>query len=106
MKKIVLLRNGFVVAARYAGGSGKKIGQEVAVPIHLQDGEELTISTKQLGRRLFTAMWTSQEGAGRPLSKGTGATLTDPSDPLVFPRISTVSRGRTRTPAPVATTSR
>jgi hypothetical protein len=31
-------------------------------------------------------MWTSQEGAGRPLSKGTGAPVSDPSDPLVFPR--------------------
>jgi hypothetical protein len=27
-----------------------------------------------------------QEGAGRPLSKGTGAPLTDPRKPLVFPR--------------------
>src|SRR5262245_54611409 len=31
-------------------------------------------------------MWTSQEGAGRPLSKGTGAPLSDPSDLLVFPK--------------------
>jgi len=72
-----------------AAGSGKKIGQEVAVPVHLQDGDEFTISTKDLiafGQKLFTAMWTSQEGAGRPLSKGTGAPLADPSDPLVFPR--------------------
>jgi hypothetical protein len=72
-----------------AAGSGKKIGEEVAVPVHLQDGDEFTISTKDLiafGQKLFTAMWTSQEGAGRPLSKGTGAPLADPSDPLVFPR--------------------
>jgi Di-haem oxidoreductase, putative peroxidase len=72
-----------------AADSGKKIGQEVAVPVHLQDGDEFTISTRDLiafGQKLFTAMWTSQEGAGRPLSKGTGAPLADPSDPLVFPR--------------------
>src|SRR5436309_1485678 len=72
-----------------AAGSGKKIGQEVAVPVHLQDGDEVATSTKDLiafGQKLFTAMWTSQEGAGRPLSKGTGAPLADPSDPLVFPR--------------------
>jgi hypothetical protein len=31
-------------------------------------------------------MWTAQEGAGRPLTKGTGAPLSDPSSPLVFPR--------------------
>jgi len=76
------------VLVSYAA-SGKKIGQEVAIPVHLQDGDEFTISTKELiafGRKLFTAMWTSEEGAGRPLTKGTGAPLSDSSDPLVFPR--------------------
>jgi hypothetical protein len=66
-----------------------KIGQEVAVPVHLEDGQEFQTSTRQLishGRLLFTAMWTSQEGGGRPLTKGTGAPLSDPSDPLTFPR--------------------
>lgn len=66
-----------------------KIGEEVAVPVHLQDGEEFRLSTRELitfGKQLFTAMWTSQEGAGRPLTKGTGAPLSDPSDPLTFPR--------------------
>ncbi len=38
------------------------------------------------GEKLFKANWTSQEGGGRPLTKGTGASLSDPSDPLVFPR--------------------
>jgi hypothetical protein len=38
------------------------------------------------GQKLFTAMWTVQEGAGRPLSKGTGAPLADARNPLVFPR--------------------
>jgi hypothetical protein len=81
----------FVVAVLFlhAAGTGKKIGQEVAIPAHLQDGEEFTLSTKDLiafGRSLFTAMWTSQEGAGRPLTKGTGAPLSDPGDPLIFPR--------------------
>src|SRR5262249_53911483 len=73
----------------YGAVNAKKIGQEVAIPVHLQDGEEFTMSTRQLidfGRKLFTAMWTSREGAGRPLSKGTGAPLSDPSDPLVFPK--------------------
>jgi len=66
-----------------------KIGQEVAISVHLQDGEEFRTSTRELiayGKQLFTAMWTSQEGAGRPLTKGTGAALSDASDPLIFPR--------------------
>jgi hypothetical protein len=66
-----------------------KIGREVAVPVHLEDGQEFQTQTRQLiahGRLLFTAMWTSQEGGGRPLSKGTGAGLSDPTDPLTFPR--------------------
>jgi len=69
--------------------NGTSIGQEVAIPVHLQDGQEYEISVQQLiafGRKLFTAMWTIQEGAGRPMSKGTGAPLSDPQDPLIFPR--------------------
>ncbi|MEZ4681251.1 MAG: di-heme oxidoredictase family protein [Caldilineaceae bacterium] len=38
------------------------------------------------GHDLFTANWTSQEGGGRPLSKGTGAMLSDRENPLTFPR--------------------
>lgn len=66
-----------------------KLGREVAIPRHLQDGEEYRLSTRDLiafGEKLFTAMWTSQEGAGRPLTKGTGNPVSDPSSPLVFPR--------------------
>src|SRR6267378_1513547 len=66
------------------------IGREVAIPRHLQDGDESQLSIPQLiafGEKLFTARWTVQEGAGRPLSKGTanGPRLSDPSRPLVFP---------------------
>jgi cytochrome c peroxidase len=66
-----------------------QIGAEVAVPVHLQDGQEYTTSIRHLirfGEQLFTAMWTAQEGGGRPLTKGTGAPLSDGSTPLVFPR--------------------
>src|SRR5215472_2185547 len=66
-----------------------EIGQEVAIPRHLQDGEEFQVSLAQLlehGRNLFTASWTIQEGGGRPLTKGTGAPLKDPTSPLLFPR--------------------
>ena len=70
-------------------GSRGKVGQEIAVPVHVQDGEEFKTPVSELisfGEKLFAAMWTSQEGAGRPLSKGTGGSLSDPSAPLVFPR--------------------
>lgn len=69
--------------------SSYQIGREVAIPHHLQDGQEFDVSTRQLiqyGEKLFTARFTIQEGAGRPLTKGTGAPLSDPSSPLVFPR--------------------
>ena len=65
------------------------IGREVAIARHLQDGEEFTISMRELikyGSRLFTAKFTIQEGAGRPMSKGTGNPISDPISPLVFPR--------------------
>jgi cytochrome c peroxidase len=65
------------------------VGREVAIPRHLQDGEEFHVSLRDLlrhGQRLFDAVWTVQEGGGRPLTKGTGAPLADGSDPLVFPR--------------------
>jgi cytochrome c peroxidase len=65
------------------------IGDEVAIERHLADGEEFRLSAPALaahGRKLFEAVWTSQEGGGRPLTKGTGSPLADPSDPLVFPR--------------------
>ena len=66
-----------------------QIGSEVAIPIHLQNGEEFNAPIVQLiqyGAQLFNAKFTIQEGAGRPLSKGTGAPISDSSSPLVFPR--------------------
>ena len=65
------------------------IGKELAVPRHLADGEEFVISPRRLiahGRLLFEAVWTPQEGGGRPFSKGNGDPLSDPTTPLVFPR--------------------
>ena len=81
----------FVIVAlawTQAGALGQ-VGVEVAIPRHLQNGEEFGISLPRLirfGKKLFEAKWTIQEGAGRPLSKGTGDPLSDPSNPLVFPR--------------------
>jgi hypothetical protein len=66
-----------------------QIGREVSVPRHLVNGEEYRLPLQEVlehGRRLFVANWTIQEGAGRPLVKGTGRELADPGRPLVFPR--------------------
>lgn len=65
------------------------IGRELSAPRHLEDGAEFTLPLHEVlahGEQLFTAVWTEQEGAGRPLAKGTGAPLTEASDPLRFPR--------------------
>jgi len=79
-----------LVGCFVAGGApAVEIGREVAVARHLEDGEESTLGKMELiahGRLLFDARWTVQEGAGRPLTKGTGAPLADPSSPLLFPR--------------------
>jgi len=78
-----------LVVSVAAIGQGSPIGREVAIPSHLADGEEFNISVPQLiqfGQKLFNAKFTVQEGAGRPRSKGTGAPISDPSSPLLFPR--------------------
>jgi hypothetical protein len=70
-------------------GPGPQVGREVAIPAHLQDGNEFNIPLTQLidyGRQLFTAKFTVQEDAGRPASNGAGAPLPDPTSPLLFPR--------------------
>lgn len=68
-----------------------RIGREVAIAEHLQNGQEFQISLGTLldfGKQLFTANWTIQEGQGRPFAKGmpTPTLLSDLSSPLVFPR--------------------
>jgi len=66
-----------------------QIGKEVSSYERLENGEEFIVSQRELIRRgeaAFSAQWTSQEGGGRPLTTGTGAKVSDPSDPLVFPR--------------------
>lgn len=86
---VVVLFSVFVWGQTATKKTRGRIFEEVAVPIHLQDGDEYRVSTRELiayGRTLFTAMWTSQDGAGRPVTKGTGAPLSDPGSPLVFPR--------------------
>jgi cytochrome c peroxidase len=65
------------------------IGREVSVPVHLKDGQEFSLPIEALlaqGKVLFNANWTEQEGGGRPLTKGTGRPLSDPSRPLTGTR--------------------
>lgn len=84
-------------AMRFGGNSTShlSIGREVSVPAHLRDGQEFAIPLDELvrhGQLLLTAIWTDQEGGGRPLTKGTGRPLADLSQPLegirAFNRIS------------------
>ncbi len=58
--------------------------------IHLRDGEEFSTSIAMLlarGAELFKANWTQEQGGGRPLTKGTGRPLADPSQPLSGHRV-------------------
>jgi len=85
----LVLLSSFVAVAAWGQSPSSQVGREVAIPVHLQDGEEFTTPKLQLiqfGAQLFNAKFTVQEGAGRPMTKGTGAPISDPSSPLVFPR--------------------
>jgi len=88
-RSFVFLTPFLVAMVAWAQSPSSQVGREMAIPVHLQDGEEFNLPVTQLvqfGAKLFNAKFTSQEGAGRPLSKGTGAPLSDLSSPLVFPR--------------------
>ncbi len=83
----------FVLLRPHAAGAQSaghgRIGREVAVAHHLEDGEEFSVPLAELlahGRLLFSASWTEQEGGGRPLTKGTGRPLSDPTHPLTGAR--------------------
>lgn len=88
-KQYALLAAVIGLGAGVATVHATDIGKEVAIPQHLADGDEYVVPLDLLishGRDFFAANWTIQEGGGRPLSKGTGPGLADPTDPLVFPR--------------------
>lgn len=87
--RLLLMVCALTYSSSVFGWDDLQIGREVAIPVHLQDGDEYQLSIPRLvdfGRSLFVARWTVQEGAGRPKTKGTGAPLADEQDPLVFPR--------------------
>jgi Di-haem oxidoreductase, putative peroxidase len=65
------------------------VGRENGLSCRLNDGQEFLTSVGQLlslGRSLFSANFTESDGAGRPLTKGTGRPLTDSSHPLIGSR--------------------
>jgi hypothetical protein len=65
---------------------GGLLGTETALKEHLKDGEEFGWSLSRVllaGKLIFNANWTDQEGGGRPLMKGTGHPLSDPTHALV-----------------------
>ena len=79
----------FLLIRTCALAADTKLGSEVSVTRRLADGEEFRLPLPQLfthGQLLFNANWTEQEGGGRPLTKGTGRPLSDPSLPLTGPR--------------------
>lgn len=78
-----------VSAWPWASPAPAQIGSEKSIPRHLRDGEEVDTELSVLlqhGEALFSAVWTSQEGAGRPLTKGAGGPLSNLASPLQFPR--------------------
>jgi cytochrome c peroxidase len=95
---VLVTANGVALAQRSLSPASS-IGREVAVPVHLRDGQEFSLSLEALllhGKLLFDANWTDQEGGGRPLTKGTGRPVSDPTRPL------TGSRAFNRVSAPDA----
>jgi len=82
----ILVSLGWLTAA---SADTAEIGRERSAYQRLEDGEEFTVSTGELikrGRAAFTARWTPEEGAGRPMTVGTGAPINVPGAPLEFPR--------------------
>jgi cytochrome c peroxidase len=68
---------------------GTRIGDERAVPVHLQDDREFEVGMPALlahGKRVFEAAWTTEDGGGRPFTKGSGRDLSDRSQSLVGAR--------------------
>jgi cytochrome c peroxidase len=86
MSKLLALLLAFCVSALpQTTFAPTTLGREVAIPSHLPDGAEFRLTPKELvryGNQLFSANWTEQEGGGRPLTKGTGKPLVDPTRPL------------------------
>ena len=66
------------------------IGEEQFPSEHLNDSCDLNfyrlVTLVRYGKLVFENNFTEQDGAGRPLTKGTGRPLSDPTHPLIGPR--------------------
>ncbi|MEZ4865465.1 MAG: di-heme oxidoredictase family protein [Caldilineaceae bacterium] len=65
------------------------LGMENGLAQHLRDGDEYSLplaTLLQQGETLFTTVWTTADGAGRPFSNGMGGGLANDARPLAFPR--------------------
>ncbi len=77
---------GWALAQIDASALKNRIGAELGLAQRLQDDQEFQLPLAALleqGRRVFSAAWTAEEGGGRPLTKGNGRELSDPTRPLV-----------------------
>lgn len=80
---------GWVGAQIDALALAERIGAEFGLRQRLQDDQEYRLPIAALleqGRQVFAANWTTEEGGGRPLTKGNGRELSDPGRPLVAGR--------------------
>lgn len=77
-----------VMPAGAGDGPTPALGEERSVYVRTPDSEAPSLDIVDWLRRgetVFTAQWTPVEGAGRPLTTGTGSQLADGSRPLTFP---------------------
>lgn len=78
-----------VVVAHFVIASAHPIGQEHALPRHLADGEEFTLSPYVLidwGSRMFQANWTIQDGAGGGRATASRVRMQIPVWVVIMPR--------------------
>jgi Di-haem oxidoreductase, putative peroxidase len=76
-------------AVSMSTSSAQDLGVEKAIAKHFADGDEFSKSLKKVldhGDELFAAMWTKNDGQGRPLTGGTGNPLAEPNEPLTGAR--------------------
>ena len=64
-RSLAFLSPFLVAVVAWSQNPNSQVGREVAIPSHLQDGEEFSTSVSQLiryGAQLFNARFTVQEG--------------------------------------------
>ena len=75
-------------SSHLAAQTADLIGREVSSYIRVEDSEAASLPLSELldrGKKAFSALWTNQQGGGRPMTTGTGDPLADPHRRLDFP---------------------